>query len=102
MNLKIRVIAIVIGVIIAMYAAKNKQSRRSRSVDSASARLEREHNVTDPGDDPRFKAAEAEAMRRWPEFVAAFNKQEPNVAYAVKAKFTDGDASEWMWVQVES
>ena len=70
--------------------------------ESATKKWEREQNYSEPGDDPRFKAAEAEARRRWPEFVVAFSKREPNVAYAVKAKFTDGQTNEWMWVQVKS
>jgi uncharacterized protein YegJ (DUF2314 family) len=34
--------------------------------------------------------------------VAGFNKREPAAAYAVKAKFTEGDNVEWMWVQVDA
>jgi uncharacterized protein YegJ (DUF2314 family) len=97
MNIKVRLVAIVIGVIIAMVASKNRSNRRAEREE----RYEKA-GVTDPGNDPRFKAAEAEARRRWPEFVAAFNKREPAAAYAVKAKFTEGDNVEWMWVQVDA
>ena len=98
MDPKIRLGLIVVAVIIGIVVANNKNRRH----ETDSQRWEREHNMSDPGNDPRFKAAEAEARRRWPEFVAAFNRHEPNVAYAVKAKFMDGNVTEWMWVQVES
>jgi uncharacterized protein YegJ (DUF2314 family) len=100
MNLKVRAIVIVIAIVIGMITARNKSSRRQDQTQRQ--RWEREHNLSNPGDDPRFKAAEAEARRRWPEFVTALSRREPNVAYAVKAKFTDGDTTEWMWMQVES
>jgi uncharacterized protein YegJ (DUF2314 family) len=70
--------------------------------ESDSAKWEREHNYSDPGDDPRMKAAEAEAMKRWPEFAAAFKRRQPNQGFAVKAKFTEGKTTEWMWVEVDS
>lgn len=70
--------------------------------ESAGQKWEREHNFSDPGDDPRMKTAEAESRRRWPEFVTAFNERKPNRAYAVKARFVDGKVTEWMWMQVES
>lgn len=53
-------------------------------------------------DDPRLKAAVAEACQRWPEFVTAFEKRQPNQTFAVKALFTDKDQGEWMWVNVSS
>src|SRR5262245_2036309 len=98
MDPRIRLGLIAIAVIVGIIAANNKNRRHKTDTQ----RWEREHNISDPGNDPRFKAAEAEARRRWPEFVAAFNRREPNVAYAVKARFTDGSATEWMWVQVQS
>lgn len=55
-----------------------------------------------PGDDPRMKAAEKEAMSRWPEFVAAFNRRQPNEVLAAKGKFTDSNGTEWIWIDVSS
>lgn len=53
-------------------------------------------------DDPRMMAAVEEALRRWPEFVAAFHKrdQADDDRYIVKAEFSEGDRSEFMWVSV--
>jgi uncharacterized protein YegJ (DUF2314 family) len=93
MNLKIRAVVIVIAVLIGIISAKNKADRRAR-VDPNN------RNIVDPGDDPRFKAAEAEAKRRWPEFAAAFNAKKPGDIFIVKARFTQGRNEEWMWVKV--
>jgi uncharacterized protein YegJ (DUF2314 family) len=51
-------------------------------------------------DDPRLKAAVADARRRWPEFVKAFEQRQPSQTFAVKALFRDGEQGEWMWVDV--
>jgi uncharacterized protein YegJ (DUF2314 family) len=51
--------------------------------------------------DPRFQAAVAEARRRWPEFVAAFARREPETPFLIKAPFSDGDNRESMWLTVE-
>ena len=69
---------------------------------SDSRRWERESQLTDPGDDPRYKTAEAEARRRWPEFVAAFARRAPGDTFSVKSAFSDGKQTEWMWIRVES
>lgn len=53
-------------------------------------------------DDPRLKAAVAEARERWPEFVQAFEKRQPSQTFAVKALFTDGEQGEWMWINISS
>jgi len=53
-------------------------------------------------DDPRLKAAVAEARERWPEFVQAFEKRQPSQTFAVKALFTDGEQGEWMWIDISS
>lgn len=53
-------------------------------------------------DDPRLLAAVAEARRRWPEFLQAFQRREPDQTFSVKAPFTDGEKTEWMWVMVSS
>jgi uncharacterized protein YegJ (DUF2314 family) len=53
-------------------------------------------------DDPRLQGAVVEARRRWPEFVQAFERRSPDQVFSVKAPFTDGDHTEWMWVIVSS
>ncbi len=53
-------------------------------------------------DHPRMVEATAEARRRWPEFVKAFNEQKPGRACAVKTAFTvKGGGTEHMWLQVQ-
>jgi len=57
--------------------------------------------LTVDGDDPEMAAAVDEARRRWPEFVAAFEQRnDDDQPYLVKAPFTDGDSTEFMWVSV--
>jgi len=51
-------------------------------------------------DDPRMKAATADARRRWPEFVAAFNARRPGQPFGVKAPFSEGEHTEFIWVDV--
>jgi uncharacterized protein YegJ (DUF2314 family) len=51
------------------------------------------------GDDPRMKEAVAEAQRRWPEFVEAFERRS-GVNFSAKAPFTDGGQTEYMWLSV--
>lgn len=52
-------------------------------------------------DDPRMTAVVAEARRRWPEFVEAFQKcTNPDKPFVIKARFTDGAHTEFMWVSV--
>lgn len=52
--------------------------------------------------DPRMAAAEKTAQERWPEFVHAFEhkKSSESEKYIVKAEFTEGSRSEFMWVTV--
>lgn len=53
--------------------------------------------------DPRMTAAVAEARRRWPEFVEAFQKcTNPDKPFMIKARFTDGAHTEFMWVSVRN
>jgi len=53
------------------------------------------------GEDPRMVEAVAEARRRWPEFVTAFeNDADKDKPFIVKAEFKDGDATEFMWMSV--
>jgi uncharacterized protein YegJ (DUF2314 family) len=59
--------------------------------------------VVDVADDePRLKAAVAEARRRWPEFVEAFRRRQPEELFAVKVPMTHGDRTEVIWVEVQS
>ena len=59
-------------------------------------------NVVQLGaDDPGLVAAAAEAKRRWPEFVAAFNEQRPGRKCAVKyAAPIKGGGNEQIWIMV--
>jgi uncharacterized protein YegJ (DUF2314 family) len=51
-------------------------------------------------DDPRMKAAVAEARSRWPEFVEAFQKKDCE-NYAVKAPVTGNGNKEFIWIEVK-
>ncbi|MCB1230004.1 MAG: DUF2314 domain-containing protein [Verrucomicrobiae bacterium] len=53
-------------------------------------------------DHPRMVEAVEEALRRWPEFAAAFLKRErvDDDRFIVKAEFVEGGRSEFMWVAV--
>jgi len=52
-------------------------------------------------DDPRMRAAIAEARWRWPEFVHAFEERRPYHVFAVKARVTEpGGAAEHVWIAV--
>jgi uncharacterized protein YegJ (DUF2314 family) len=55
-------------------------------------------NVED--DDPRMKAAVAEARSRWPEFVQAFNQRDGEL-FSVKAPITIEDRTEFIWIKVD-
>lgn len=52
---------------------------------------------------PRMAAAVTEAIKRWPEFVEAFqNREDPtDESYIIKAEFREGRNCEYMWVSVE-
>lgn len=52
---------------------------------------------------PRMAAAVAEAIKRWPEFVEAFQERaDPtDESYIIKAEFREGGNCEYMWVSVE-
>lgn len=59
--------------------------------------------VSVDGDDPRMRAAVAEAQRRWPEFVEAFRSPRPGqVNFSVKLPVSDGKNTEFIWVAVVS
>jgi len=52
-------------------------------------------------DDPELKAAVETALQRWPEFVQARQAaDDDDTRFLAKAEFSDGDNSEFMWVQV--
>jgi uncharacterized protein YegJ (DUF2314 family) len=51
------------------------------------------------GDDPRMVAAVEECRRRWPEFVAAFEARSGE-NFLVKAPFTHGENTEFIWLSV--
>jgi uncharacterized protein YegJ (DUF2314 family)/cbb3-type cytochrome oxidase subunit 3 len=50
--------------------------------------------------DPRMQQAIAEAKKRWPEFVEAFENRSAEQHFSVKAPFGDGEHTEFMWVGV--
>jgi len=53
------------------------------------------------GDDPRMVQAVEEARKRWPEFVAAFSaKSDEGKPFIVKARFEEGEKTEFMWASV--
>jgi uncharacterized protein YegJ (DUF2314 family) len=49
-----------------------------------------------------MQQAVAEARRRWPEFVGAFESRSTDQMFGVKAKFTQGENSEFMWLSVKA
>ena len=53
-----------------------------------------------PEGDPRMIAAVEVARKRWPEFVAAFRARKPGQTFAVKAPITQGNRTEFIWLQV--
>lgn len=67
----------------------------------------REVHTTNPpiieakDDDPRLVAATAEARRRWPEFLAAFARRQPDQTFAIKTAVKEGALLEYMWLTVD-
>lgn len=59
-----------------------------------------EATVSARAGDEALKAAQDEAQRQWPEFVAGWNDRHPEAKCAVKAPFRDGKHVEHMWVEV--
>lgn len=57
--------------------------------------------VSVSGDDPRMKAASAEARKKWPEFVRAFQEKRGS-AFAVKGRLVEGRKAEFLWLAVVS
>jgi uncharacterized protein YegJ (DUF2314 family) len=50
--------------------------------------------------DPRIRQAIAEAKKRWPEFVNAFERRSAEQHFSIRAPFGDGRHTEFMWVGV--
>ena len=50
--------------------------------------------------DPRMRQAVAEAKKRWPEFVSAFERRSGDQHFSIRAPFGDGQHTEFMWVGV--
>jgi uncharacterized protein YegJ (DUF2314 family) len=51
-------------------------------------------------DDPRVRAAEAEARRRWGEFLDLWEHRRPGQQFFVKGRVTEGYVGEWLWIRV--
>ena len=54
-----------------------------------------------PPDNASVAAAVAEARRRWPEFVRAFESEADKEKFFIKAPISDGANTEYMWLAVE-
>lgn len=52
--------------------------------------------------DPRMVAAVAEARKRWPEFLAAYEKRSPDQTFSLKGPVTRGGNTEFIWISVIS
>jgi uncharacterized protein YegJ (DUF2314 family) len=52
--------------------------------------------------DPRMRRAVAEARKRWPEFVSAFERRSADQLFSIRAAFGDGEHTEFMWVGVSA
>lgn len=50
-------------------------------------------------DDPRLKAAEAEAKKHWSDFVRAF-REKRGEHFAVKGRISEGENAEYLWLSV--
>jgi uncharacterized protein YegJ (DUF2314 family) len=51
-------------------------------------------------DDPRVRAAETEARRRWGEFLDLWEHRRPGQQFFVKGRVTEGYVGEWLWIRV--
>ena len=52
--------------------------------------------------DARLAAAEAEAKRRYPEFLELYRSRGPDDQFFVKGHVTQGFLGEWLWVKVNN
>src|SRR3954468_8852293 len=48
----------------------------------------------------RVQAGEAEARRRWGEFLDLWEHRRPGQQFFVKGRVTEGDVGEWLWIRV--
>ena len=84
--------------------------RKLRSDDVLAAMTDEMHDDDEPpavlavphGGDDRLAAAVAEARRRWPEFVQAFEQRNGEEHFAVKMPFSEGDHTEYLWIEVSA
>jgi uncharacterized protein YegJ (DUF2314 family) len=53
-------------------------------------------------DSPDMAAAVAEARRRWPEFVAAFQAAADKDRFSIKAPVTEAGRTEFIWIEVKA
>jgi uncharacterized protein YegJ (DUF2314 family) len=51
-------------------------------------------------DDPRVRAAEVEARRRWGEFLDLWAHRQPGQQFFVKGRVAEGFVGEWLWIRV--
>jgi uncharacterized protein YegJ (DUF2314 family) len=51
-------------------------------------------------DDPRVRAADAEAKQRWGEFLDLWEHRRPGQQFFVKGRVTEGYVGEWLWIRV--
>lgn len=51
-------------------------------------------------DDPRLMEARAEAKKKWPEFLKAFQARSKDQSFSVKGPINEGENSEFMWLHV--
>ena len=90
-----------------VFAAESGTEGKLRSDDPAAELRGRSTDpiVGIPEEDEELRAAAAEALRTWPEFLAEFEAQaglaEPRPCF-VKFPFRSGDAVEYMWLKVTS
>jgi uncharacterized protein YegJ (DUF2314 family) len=97
------VLAIVDPAASRIYCYDPETERKLRSDDPLAALREEYFSpiVSVDSDDAEMQAAVAEAHRRWPDFVAAFEARQPDdTAFAVKAPFGEKGRLEFMWLEV--
>ncbi|MHB1082957.1 MAG: DUF2314 domain-containing protein [Prosthecobacter sp.] len=58
------------------------------------------NTVTINDDDPQLLAAQAEARKNWPAFMQAFKARGKDQYFAVKGRIIEGEASEYVWLQI--
>ncbi len=87
-----------------VYPYDESVPKKLRGADPLSA-LRRSRPVPVVGvrrNDRRLRAAVAEARRRWPEFVAAFEERQQGQIFSVKVPVREGRLTEHMWVSVSA